>query len=322
MFYNFEKEEEKKELYECSSVDLSSLSEEELLSVGAVYFHGHFPDEEDGHNFAKYLSRLKEKTSNLENITILKSTESIFTPEVVLQLAECFPYVKTFRICGWGCSTFAPGAIKSFQYFKNLRTLKIHNYDARDYFQLQEFGTLKQLKYLIIDYTWNGAYNFESLAFLKEMNLDKIEIEGVISVYNPAVNDEFNASILNNKKLQQKKRNFQKIVSKAAPGNKSSIEAAEGFFTRGMIDKGIEYLYMYGATKNPEQNPPFTISKSADRQDILLFKWENRDWLTIEYFNKRPFLKKLYPNTEVELDDFNNVAFYYKYPPALEKIFN
>ena len=144
---------------------------------------------------------MKEKTSNLENITKLESTESIFTSEVVQQLAECFPFVKTFKIRGWGRDTFAPGAIKSFQYFKNLRTLKIHNYEARDYFQLQEFGTLKQLKYLIIDYTWGGTYNFESLAFLKEMNLDKIEIEGVISVYNPTVNGEFNASILNNKKL-------------------------------------------------------------------------------------------------------------------------
>ncbi len=301
MFYNFEKDEEKKELYEYSLGNLSSLSKEELLSVGAVDFGGYLHDEEDSNNFAKYLSHLKEKTSKLENITILESTESIFTSEVVQQLAECFPYVKTFRICGWGCSTFAPGAIKSFQYFKNLRTLKIHNYDAKNYFQLQEFGTLKQLKYLIIDYTWAGAYNFESLAFLKEMNLDKIEIEGVISVYNPAVNCEFNASILNNKKLQQKEAAFQKIVSKAAPGNKSSIEAAEGFFKRGMIDKGIEYLYMYGTTEAPDQKPPFTISKSAEQQDILLFKWENRDWLTIEYFNQRPFLKNLYPNTEVQL---------------------
>ena len=121
MFYNFEEAEEKKELYEYSLGNLSSLSEEELLSVGAVNFFGYLHDKEDGHNFAKYLSRLKEKTSNLENITMLKSTESIFTPEVVLQLAECFPYVKTFKICGWGCSTFAPGAIKRFQYFKNLR---------------------------------------------------------------------------------------------------------------------------------------------------------------------------------------------------------
>ncbi len=309
MLYHFEGRSEK-ELYEYSLGNLSSLSEEELLSVGAVNFWGYLHNEEDGHNFAKYLSRLKEKTSNLENITILKSTESIFTPEVVLQLAECFPYVKTFRICCWGSDTFAPGAIKSFQYFKNLRTLKIHNYDAQNYFQLQEFGALKQLKYLIIDFTWAGAYNFESLAFLKEMNLAKIEIEGVISVYNPAVNGDFNASILNNKKLQQKEAAFQKIVSKAAPGNKSSIEAAEGFFIRGMIDKGIEYLYMYGSTKKTEQKPPFTISKSAEHQDILLLKWENRDWVTIEYFNQRPFLKKLYPNTEVELRELTNVRFY------------
>ena len=303
MFYNFE-EEEQKVLYEYELGNLSSLSEEELLSVGAVNLFGHLHDEEGSNNFAKYLSQLKEKTSNLENITKLESTESIFTSEVVQELAECFPYVKTFRIRGWGVSTFFSGAIKSFQYFKNLRTLKIHNYEARDYFQLQEFGTLKQLKYLIIDYTWDGTYNFESLAFLKEMNLAKIEIEGVISVYNPAVNGEFNASILNNKKLQQKEAAFQKIVSKAAPGNKCSIEAAEGFFKRGMIDKGIEYLYMYGSTKKPEQKPPFTISKSAERQDVLLVNWENRDWLTIEYFNERPFLKYLYPATEIELNRF------------------
>ena len=87
-----------------------------------------------------------------------------------------------------------------------------------------------------------------------------------------------------------------------------------------MIDKGIEYLYMYGATENPEQNPPFTISKSAERQDVLLFNWENRDWLTIEYFNERPFLKHLYPATEIELNRFNNVAFSYKYPPVLKNI--
>ena len=317
MFYNFEEEEEKKELYEYSLGNLSSLREEELSSVGSVDVSWHFFDDADSDKFVKKLLRLKAKTANLSNITQLKSWESGYTSDVVQQLAECFPYVKTFMIRG---ADFAAGAIKRFQYFKNLRTLKIHNYDARDYFQLQEFGTLKQLKYLIIDYTWNGAYNFESLAFLKEMNLNKIEIEGVISVYNPAVNGKFNASILNNKKLQQKKRHFQKIVSKAAPGNKSSIEAAEGFFIRGMIDKGIEYLYMYGSTKKTEQKPPFTISKSAERQDILLFKWENRDWLTIEYFNQRPFLKKLYSNTEVELRELTNVRFYYKYPPVLKNI--
>lgn len=302
MFYNFEEEEEKKELYEYSLGNLSSLREEELSSVGSVDVSWHFFDDDDSDKFVKKLLRLKAKTANLANITQLKSWESGYTSDVVQQLAECFPYVKTFMIRG---ADFAVGAIKSFQYFKNLRTLRIHNYDAQNYFQLQEFGALKQLKYLIIDYTWNGAYNFESLAFLKEMNLDKIEIEGVISVYNPAVNGDFNASILNNKKLQQKEAAFQKIVSKAAPGNKSSIEAAEGFFTRGMIDKGIEYLYMYGATENPEQKPPFTISKSAERQDILLLKWENRDWLTIEYFNQRPFLKGLYPDTEIELNSFH-----------------
>ena len=313
MFYNFE-EEEKKVLYEYQLGDLPSLSEEELLSVGAVNFMCCLNDEEDSNEFVKWLLKLKEKTSKLENITKLQSYESIFTPEVVQTLAECFPYVKTFIIGGSGVSTFFAEAIKSFQYFKNLRTLKIHNYDVSNYFQLQEFGNLKQLKYLIIDYTWNGAYNFESLAFLKEMNLDKIEIEDVIYVYNPAVNGEFNTSVLNNKKLQQKESAFKKLVMKAAPGNKSSIEAAEGFFIRGMIDKGIEYLYMYGSTESPEQKPPFTISKSAEHQDILLFKWENRDWLTIEYFNKRPFLRNLYPNTKIELSDFNNVLFCYKYP--------
>jgi hypothetical protein len=87
-----------------------------------------------------------------------------------------------------------------------------------------------------------------------------------------------------------------------------------------MIDKGIEYLYMYGSTKKPEQKPPFTISKSTERQDILLLKWENRDWVTIEYFNQRPFLKNLYPNTEVELRELTNVGFYYKYPPVLNNI--
>ena len=122
MFYNFE--EEKKELYEYSLGNLSSLSEEELLSVGAVEFFGYLHDEEDGHNFAKYLSRLKEKTSNLENITILKSTESIFTPEVVLQLAECFPYVKTFRICGWGYSTFSPGGNKKISIFQKFADIE------------------------------------------------------------------------------------------------------------------------------------------------------------------------------------------------------
>ena len=228
MFYNFEEEEEeeKKELYEYSLGNLSSLSEEELSSVGSVDVSWHFFDDADSDKFVKKLLRLKAKTANLANITQLKSWESGYTSDVVQQLAECFPYVKTFMIRG---ADFAAGAIKSFQYFKNLRTLKIHNYDARDYFQLQEFGTLKQLKYLIIDYTWAGAYNFESLAFLKEMNLDRIEIEDVISVYNPAVNGEFNTSVLNNKKLQQKESTLKKLVMKAAPGNKSSIEAAEGF---------------------------------------------------------------------------------------------
>lgn len=319
MFYDFEKKDEKIVLYEYWLEDLSTLSEEELLSVGAVNVSWHFFDDTDSDKFVKKLLRLKEKTSRLENITTLQSCDSTYTSDVVQRLAECFPYVKNFKIRG---ADFAAGAIKSFRYFKNLRTLRIHNYDAENYFQLQEFGALKQLKRLIIDYAWDGAYNFESLAFLKEMNLDKIEIEDVISVYNPAINGKFNASILNNKKLQQKEAAFQKLISQAAPGNKSSIKAAEGFFTRGMIDKGIEYLYMYGSTKNPEQKPPFTISKSAEQQDILLFEWENRDWLTIEYFNKRPFLKNLYPDTKIELNRFNNVAFYYKYPPALEKIFN
>ena len=292
MFYNFENE--KNVLLKYQLGELSSLSDEELLSVGTVNVSSYINDEEDSNKFVKKLLRLKEKTANLENITRLESADSYYTPEVVQQLAECFPYVKTFIIGGCGSHTFAAGAIKRFQYFKNLRTLKIHNYDAQNYFQLQEFGALKQLKYLIIDYTWDGAYNFESLAFLKKMNLDKIEIEGVISVYNPALNGEFNTSILNNKKLQRKESAFKKLVMKAAPGNECSIKAAKGFFKRGMIDKGIEYLYMYGATENPEQKPPFSISKSAERQDVLLVNWENRDWLTIEYFNERPFLKHLY----------------------------
>ena len=302
MFYNFE-EEEKKVLYEYCLGDLPSLSEEELLSVGAVDVSSYLHDEEDSNEFSKRLLRLKEKTSNLENITILKSCDSNYTSEVVQQLAECFPYVQTFRIRGWGSHTFAAGAIKSFQNFKKLRTLKIHNYDAPNYFRLQEFGTLKQLKYLIIDYTWDGAYNFESLAFLKEMNLDKIEIEGVISVYNPAANGKFNASILNNKILQQKESAFKKLVLKAAPGNKSSIETAKGFFARGMIDKGIEYLYMYGSTESPEQKPPFSILQSAENQDTLLVEWKDRDWLTIEYFEQRPCLKRIYPATEIHVDD-------------------
>ena len=312
MFYNFE-EEEKKVLYDYSLEDLFSLSEEELSSVGSVHIPFLLFDDATMDKFVKKLLRLKAKTANFANITSLKSWDSRYTSDVVQQLAECFPYVKTFKIRGWWNNTFAPGAIKSFQYFKNLRTLKIHNYCSENYFQLQEFGALKQLKYLIIDDTCNGVYNFESLAFLKEMNLDKIEIENLISVYNPAINGEFNASILNNKKLQQKEAKFKKLVLKAAPGNKSSIEVAEGFFKRGMIDKGIEYLYMYGSTKNPDQKLPFAISKSTEQQDILLVEWINKDWLTIEYFNERPFLKTLYPKTKIELGYFNNVNFYYNH---------
>jgi hypothetical protein len=94
--------------------------------------------------FVKKLLRLKAKTANFANITSLKSWDSRYTSDVVQQLAECFPYVKTFKIRGWWNNTFASGAIKSFQYFKNLRTLKIHNYCSENYFQLQEFGALKQ----------------------------------------------------------------------------------------------------------------------------------------------------------------------------------
>ena len=79
MFYDFE-EEEQKVLYEYELGDLPSLSEEELLSVGAVDFLCCLHDEEDSNNFVKRLLRLKEKTSKLENITKLQSHESIFTP--------------------------------------------------------------------------------------------------------------------------------------------------------------------------------------------------------------------------------------------------
>ena len=103
MFYNFE--EEKKVLYEYGLGDLPSLSEEELLSVGAVNFMCCLNDEEDSNEFVKWLLKLKEKTSKLENITKLQSYESIFTPEVVQTLAECFPYVKTFRMKKKRCWT-------------------------------------------------------------------------------------------------------------------------------------------------------------------------------------------------------------------------
>ena len=62
MFYNFE-EEEQKVLYEYELGDLPSLSEEELLSVGAVNFMCCLNDEEDSNEFVKWLLKLKEKTS-------------------------------------------------------------------------------------------------------------------------------------------------------------------------------------------------------------------------------------------------------------------
>ena len=311
MFYNFE-EEEKKGLYEYDLWNLLSLSEEELQFAGRVnVLHLDDHDLENNNIWAEF-DKLKPKTANLKNITQLKSWQSDFTPEIVQKLAECFPYLQNITIL---TSTFYAGAIESFKNFKNLRTLKIHCYDPENYFHLQEFSELKQLKNLIIDDIDSRRVNFYSLNFLKQMNLNLLSIDGIITVYNPVINGNFNENILNNKTLLNQEIFFKKLLDFVKPGDVRAIAAAEAFFYRGLIDKGIEYLYIYGAPEDSEQKPPFTISKSSEDRDILLFQWQDKEWLTLEYFEKRPFLGKLYPETEIPLDEFHNTVYGHKYLP-------
>ena len=306
MFYNFEKEEV---LYEYDLWNLLSLSEEELQTVGKVnVLCLHDVDIENNNIWAGF-DKLKVKTANLKNITQLKSCDSNFTKEIVQKLAECFPYLKNITILS---ANFYAGAIESFQFFNNLRTLKIHAYSPENYFHLQEFGELKHLENLIIDDINPSQFNFCSLSFLKKMSLNLLSLEGFFTVYNPVINGSFHECIQNNRTLLNQEDAFKKLLELVKPGDVSALVAAEAFFNRGLIDKGIEYLYIYGATGNPTQKPPFAISKSPEDRDILLFHWQDKDWLTIEYFNNRPFLTNLYPETEIPLDEFHNTVYGHK----------
>ena len=165
---------------------------------------------------------------------------------------------------------------------------------------------LKQLRYLIITNSAIIYYNFDSLAFLKSMNLEKLEIANLVSVFNPAVNNQFNASLLSCKKLQQQEKTFQKYIETAAPGKKSCIKAAAEYFARGKVAKGIEYLYLYAG----DEKPPFTVSQDPADPEFLLWQWHDTEKLTEEYFKKRKLLLKIYPDTRQNIGDFFKPSFW------------
>ena len=156
----------------------------------------------------------------------------------------------------------------------------------KNYYHLQEFGNLKQLRVLIIDNSRTDCYNLDSLAFLKSMNLEKLEIEGLLSVYNPVVNGKFN-KLQDNKKLILQERLLQKDITAAAPGKVICIKVAAKLFSRGNIDKGIEYLYMYAKDDGEEIPVPFTVYQDPENREVLLWQWNDNKKLTKEYFLKR-----------------------------------
>ena len=65
------------------------------------------------------------------------------------------------------------------------------------------------LENLIIDDIDSRRVNFYSLNFLKQMNLNLLSIDGIITVYNPVINGNFNENILNNKTLLNKEIFFK-----------------------------------------------------------------------------------------------------------------
>ena len=240
MFYNFEEETEEKRFYSYMLGDLASLSEEELQEVAEVEIYGMSDDDERQKNCSEYLERLKNKVSHLQHITKLKTDLSYFSPELIRKMAECFPYLKNIY---FHFSEFSADAIAALQNFPHLRTLKINDYAPETYYRLQEFGHLKQLRYLIIENSGVCFFNLDSLAFLKSMNLEKLEIENLLSVYTPVIDGQFNR-LQNHKKLLQRERLLSKYMEAAAPGKDSCLKAAAELFFRGKIEKGIEYLYM------------------------------------------------------------------------------
>ena len=303
MFYDFEEIKEEKVWYRNYFGYLLEIDNEELQATAYVMINCIYDSEEAREKFLTYAERGKEKTKNLAHITTIEIWQANFTPEVVKAIAECFPYLKTVKIV---FSEFSAGAIVAFRLFPHLHTLKINDYRPENYFRLQEFGVLKQLRYLIITNSAIIYYNFDSLAFLKSMNLDKLEIENLVSVFNPAVNNQFNASLLSCKKLQQQEKTFQKYIETVAPGKKSCIKAAANFFARGKIAQGIEYLYMYAG----DETPPFTVSQDPADPEFLLWQWHDTEKLTNEYFKKRKLLLKIYPYTRQSIGDFFHYYFW------------
>ena len=303
MFYDFEEIKEEKVWYKNYFGDLLKIDNEELQATAYVMISCIYDSEEAREKFLKYAERVKEKTKNLVHITTIEIWLANFTPEVVKAIAECFPYLKTVKIV---FSEFSTGAIAAFRFFSQLHTLKINDYRPGNYFRQQEFGVLKQLRYLIITNSAIIYYNFDSLAFLKSMNLEKLEIANLVSVFNPAVNNQFNASLLSCKKLQQQEKTFQKYIETAAPGKKSCIKAAAEYFARGKVDKGIEYLYLYAG----DEKPPFTVSQDPADPEFLLWQWHDTEKLTEEYFKKRKLLLKIYPDTRQNIGDFFKPSFW------------
>ena len=303
MFYDFEEIKEEKVWYRNYFGDLLEIDNEELQATAYVMINCIYDSEEAREKFLKYAELVKEKTKNLAHITTIEIWQANFTPEIVKAIAECFPYLKTVKIV---FSEFSAGAIAAFRFFSQLHTLKINDYRPENYFRLQEFGVLKQLRYLIITNSAIIYYNFDSLAFLKSMNLEKLEIENLVSVFNPAVNNQFNASLLSCKKLQQQEKTFQKYIETAAPGKKSCIKAAANFFARGKIAQGIEYLYLYAG----DETPHFTVSQGPADREFLLWQWHDTEKLTDEYFKKRKLLLKIYPYTRQEIGDFFHYYFW------------
>ena len=301
MFYDFEEEEkENRQFYSASFGILFELSDDELQKVIEVTLCALSDDEEGQESLLQSLEELEAKVSYLQNVTKLKAELYYFTPENVEKFSKCFPNLKNVFI-KW--SNFSIGAIEAFKNFKYLQTLKINDYDPETYYRIQEFGNLRQLHNLIIENSTTKFYNFDSLAFLKNMNLNKLEIENLLCVYTPVINGQFNR-LQNNKTLQQRESYLNKNMENSAPGSECCLKAAAQLFVRGKIEKGIEYLYMYAKDDQADLPIPFTVSQDPANKEILHWQWHENEKITMDYFKKRKFLLTIYPKTQVNLNEF------------------
>ena len=284
---------------------LDDLSEDDLLQAqGGFNLFSFNPEEdnEDEYHTWEFLEKRKDKLLKFKNMSFLNFYHGKFTPENIRILAGYLPYTKKIKIDE--CSEFSFGAIEAFQHFPRLNTLILRYFHPKNYFQLQEFSKLTHLKNLIVENSDTSLYNFCSLDFLKSMNLQKIEIENLISFYTPVINGSFTGKFLNNKALQNKEQALKKLKSHASNGSENCFKVAAQMFSRGMIDEGIEYLYRYAQEDDSNEPLPLEISRGEDC-NILYFKWLRHDVWSFEYLKRKKYFQKFYPETEIPLEWFN-----------------